>query len=219
MTRFAQLEAQGSGSRAERLEKEGRDGYNSTISYQALAYLSRRFLCPTITAIFPPFTFLDQRPDATSSFSNPDRGLLFAHRVTRHSLSRPAPNSVIFSIMRHVQSCRARGWRGIRPPPPAAIDPPFTAIPLPTPDASSDSLDVWTSCSSSHSAPPYPSASPGPMPGAPQLRTVSLPHPNSAPHHASSSSSTQSMPFFLRNLSLVTLLMLFLEHSSFAGPR
>ncbi|KAF8434739.1 hypothetical protein L210DRAFT_3484952 [Boletus edulis BED1] len=54
---------------------------------------------------------------------------------------------------------------------------------------SSSQYKSWTSRSSTHSAPSYPTASPGPMPGAPQLRTVSLPHPNSTPYPASSSSS------------------------------
>ncbi|KAH0826777.1 hypothetical protein J3R83DRAFT_5192 [Lanmaoa asiatica] len=53
----------------------------------------------------------------------------------------------------------------------------------------------WTSRSSSHSAPSHPTTSPGPMPGAPHLHTVSLPHPNSAPHHASSSSSQHHSSF------------------------
>ena len=44
----------------------------------------------------------------------------------------------------------------------------------------------WTSRSSPSSAPSYPTASPGPMPAAPQMRTVSLPHPNSTPYYASS---------------------------------
>ncbi|KAF8124523.1 hypothetical protein EV363DRAFT_703992 [Boletus edulis] len=60
---------------------------------------------------------------------------------------------------------------------------------------SSSQYKSWTSRSSTHSAPSYPTASPGPMPGAPQLRTVSLPHPNSTPYPASSSSSHHPSSF------------------------
>ncbi|KAG8216994.1 hypothetical protein J3R82DRAFT_7307 [Butyriboletus roseoflavus] len=55
---------------------------------------------------------------------------------------------------------------------------------------SNSNYKSWTSTSSSHSAPSYPTTSPGPMPSAPHPRTVSLPHPNSAPSHPSSSSSS-----------------------------
>ena len=72
----------------------------------------------------------------------------------------------------------------------------------------------WTSHSRSSSAPSYPTSSPGPMPSAPHLRTVSLPHPNSAPHHASSSSGCMSYPTSFHMVVLTSLP----DQTSSAGP-
>lgn len=131
----------------------------------------RRFICPAASPQFPRrFPFL---VNATSSFSNPDRGLLFTRRVTRRSLSRPQPMR-LYSRSRAMfatkVSSRAHRWRGIRPPPSSPSSHSTHTSP-PSPDPSTEPRCI---------APLTPNTSRGP-PARVRFRPTRPPRPAPCP--------------------------------------
>lgn len=96
----------------------------------------RRFCAPPSAQLSRHFPFQVSVPTPLPYLVTPTGGSLFVRQVTRRSLSRPSPHSVIFSVTRTMTSLkvssRAHDWRGIRAPPNAAIESPNTPHTHPT---------------------------------------------------------------------------------------